>query len=235
MKRTTRPTPPASSAGRFAQALASRGLNTRRVSQSTLILAQPIVAGNSTYTFPVLQNQAPVLPNEIRLSLQDLFEVTTMAVGFSGTLRVPGPPVVGPFRRNFFAPLANFDVAFLPLYPLYQGTLKAVLNEVTYLLNWDLSRHLSEGTTQTQTAAAGVGATFTEVEGNKTGFFPVNPGIVLNGQAKNDFTIQMPTNQLAPIPFTQFTTQTGGIIEINIDQIILVMRGNLAQNASGNN
>ena len=222
-----------SSAGRFAQALAKRGLNTKRVSQSTLILAQQIVAGNSTYTFPVLQNQAPVLPNEIRLSLQDLFEVTTMAVGFSGLMVNPAAPLVA-IRRNFFSPLVPLNAAFLPLYPLYQGSLKCVINEVTYLLNWDLMRHLAEGTTQVADSTAASGATFTEVEGNKTAFFPVTPRIVLNGQGKNDFTIQMPTNQLAPIPATPMTLQTG-TININIDQIILVLRGNLAQNASGNN
>lgn len=222
-----------STASRFAAALAKKGLNTKRVSQSTLILAQPIQAGNSTYTFPVLQNQAPVLPNEIRLSLQDLFEVTTMAVGFSGTMENPAAPGIA-LRRNFFAPLLTLNAAFLPLYAMYQGNMKCVINEVTYLLNWDLMRHLSEGTTQTASAGVGSPATFTEVNGNQTAFFPVNPGIVLNGQGKNDFTIQMPTNQLAPIAATPILLQTG-TVNIVIDQILLVLRGNLAQNASGAN
>jgi len=227
MKRST------SSASRFAQALAKKGLNTKRVSQSTLVLAQAIIAGNSTYTFQVLQNQAPVLPNEVRLSLQDLFEVTTMAVGFSGTLTNPAIPGVV-IRRNFFAPPLTLNAAFLPLYALYQGNMKCQINEITYLLNWDLMRHLSEGTTQTADAGVGNPATFTEVNGNQTAFFPVNPGIVLNGQAKNDFTIQMPTNQLAPVAATPLLLQTG-TVNIVIDQILLVLRGNLAQNASGNN
>lgn len=220
-----------SSAGRFAQALAKRGLNTRRVSQSTLILAQPILAGNTTYTFPVLQNQAPVLPNEIRLSLQDLFEVTTLAVGFSGLITTPA----GAFRRNFFAPMANFNLAFTPMYALYAGSLKCVINEVTYLLNWDLGRHIADDTTQTQETANGVASTLTEVKGNSTAFFPVNPGIVLNGQGKNEFTVQMPTNQLAPVAATAYTPQTGAAVTISIDQIVMICRGNLAQNASGAN
>jgi hypothetical protein len=222
-----------STASRFARVLARKGMNTKRVSQSTLVLAQPIIAGNSTYTFPVLQNQAPVLPNEIRLSLQDLFEVTTLSVGFSGLVTFAGPPILS-LRRNFFAPLVGLNPLFLPMYAMYGGTLKCVINEVSYLLNWDLNRHLSEGTSQINQFSAGVPTTFTEVEGNKTGFFPVNPGIVLNGQAKNDFTIQMPTNQLAPIAPQVFTTQTGAVT-IEIDQIVMILRGNLAQNASGNN
>ena len=220
-----------SSASRFAQALAKRGLNTRRVSQSSLILAQPILAGNTTYTFPVLQNQAPVLPNEIRLSLQDLFEVTTLAVGFSGTYTIGGIA----YRKNFFAPMANFNDAFLPMYALYQGNLKCVINEVTYLLNWDIGRHIADDTTQTQQTAAGVSSTLTEVKGNSTAFFPVNPGIVLNGQGKNEFTVQMPNNQLAPIAAISYTPQNGAKFDIAIDQVLMILRGNLAQNASGAN
>jgi hypothetical protein len=225
---------PQSTASRFAMALSKKGLNTRRVSQSTLILAQPIIAGNSTYTFPVLQNQPPVLINEIRLSLQDLFEVTTMAVGFSGLIRFAGPPATF-VRRNFFAPMVGLSNAFMPMFALYEGNLKCVINEVAYLLNWDLNRHLSEGSAQINQFSAGVATTFTEVEGNRTAFFPVNPGIVLNGQAKNDFTIQMPTNQLAPIPAQPFTLQNGNQVTIEIDQIVMILRGNLAQNASGAN
>ncbi len=226
--RTSRPT---SSAGKFAAALANKGINTRRVSQSSLILAAPILAGNTTYTFPVLQNQAPVLPNEIRLSLQDLFVVNTLAVGFSGVITVGGVD----FRRNFFAPMANFNPAFAPMYALYGGNLKCVINEVTYLLNWDLGRHISDDTTQTSQAAAGVASTLTEVKGSTSAFFPVNPGIVLNGQGKNEFTVQMPNNQLAPVPATAYAPQTGAPFTIAIDQIVLVLRGNLAQNASGAN
>lgn len=220
-----------SSAGRFAQALAKRGLNTRRVSQSSLILAQPILAGNTTYTFPVLQNQAPVLPNEIRLSLQDLFEVTTLAVGFSGILTIGGIA----FRRNFFAPMANFNPAFAPMYALYGGNLKCVINEVTYLLNWDLGRHIADDTTQTAEFSAGIPATLTEVKGNSSAFFPVNPGIVLNGQGKNEFTVQMPNNQLAPVAPIAYAPSTGAPYTIAIDQIVMILRGNLAQNASGAN
>lgn len=223
-----------STASRFSSALARRGMNTKRVSQSTLILQQPIVAGNSTYTFNVLQNEAPVLPDEIRLSLQDLFEVTTMAVCFSGVVTFAGPPAIS-LRRNFFAPMVGLSEAFLPMYALYAGNLKATINEVSYLVNWDLNRHLSEGSSQINQFTAGVNVAFTEVEGNKTGFFPVNPGIVLNGQAKNTFTIQMPTNQLAPIPGTAFILQNGVQVSISVDRISMILRGNLAQNASGAN
>jgi hypothetical protein len=131
--------------------------------------------------------------------------------------------------------MANFNPAFAPMYALYGGNLKCVINEVTYLLNWDLGRHIADDTTQTQESAAGVSSTLTEVKGNSTAFFPVNPGIVLNGQGKNEFTVQMPNNQLAPVAPIAYNPQTGAAYTIAIDQIVMILRGNLAQNASGAN
>lgn len=217
----------------IARQLARRGLKTKRISQSTLIFQQPIVAGNSSYTFGVLQNQAPVLPGEIRLALQDLFVVSTMAIGFSGTYNTAGP---GGVSRRFitFNPNANLDATALNLYPLYEGTLKVLVNEVTYLLNWDIQRHFYAGSSQLSSVAGSVN-TLNELAGNKDAFFPVEPGIVLNGNAKNEFTINMPNNQLAPAVITGYTNQGGTAYTINIDRLVIMTRGYLAQNSSTSN
>jgi len=217
----------------IARALARRGLKTNRISQSTLIFKQPIVAGNSSYTFGVLQNQAPVLPGEIRLALQDIFTVTTMAIGFSGTLNIAGPPAISR-RIYFFAPPAQLGAAALNLFPLYEGTCKVMVNEVSYLLNWDLQRHFFAGQTQINDVAASSN-TLNQVSGSKDAFFPVTPGIVLNGNAKNDFTLQMPTNQLAPVAGLAYTNNAGQAYTIDIDQLCIITRGYLAQNSSTSN
>jgi hypothetical protein len=217
----------------IARALARRGLKTNRISQSTLIFKQPIVAGNSTYTFGVLQNQAPVLPGEIRLALQDIFTVTTMAIGFSGTINFAGPPAIAR-RVYFFAPPAQLGAAALNLFPLYEGNCKVVVNEVSYLLNWDLQRHLFAGQTQINDVA-GSPNTLNQVSGSKDAFFPVTPGIVLNGNAKNEFTIQMPTNQLAPAAGLAYANAAGQAYTINIDEVVIITRGYLAQNSSTSN
>jgi len=217
----------------IARALARRGLKTNRISQSTLIFKQPIVAGNSSYTFGVLQNQAPVLPGEIRLALQDIFTVTTMAIGFSGTITFAGPPAISR-RSYFFAPPAQLGAAALNLFPLYEGTCKVMVNEVSYLLNWDLQRHYFAGATQIN-AVAGSPNTLNEVAGSKDAFFPVTPGIVLNGNAKNEFTLQMPTNALAPAAGLAYTNAAGQAYTIDIDELVIVTRGYLAQNSSTSN
>ena len=217
----------------IARALARRGLKTNRISQSTLIFQQPIVAGNSSYQFGVLQNQAPVLPGEIRLALQDIFTVTTLAIGFSGTIDFAGPPAIS--RRVYLlSPPAQLGAAALNLFPLYEGTCKVTVNEVSYLLNWDLQRHLYAGSTQINAVAASPN-TLNEVAGSKDGFFPVSPGIVLNGNAKNEFTIQMPNNQLAPVAGLVYTTANGDACTVNVDRIFIMARGYLAQNASTSN
>lgn len=217
----------------IARALARRGLKTNRISQSTLIFKQPIVAGNSSYTFGVLQNQAPVLPGEIRLALQDIFTVSTMAIGFSGTLNFAGPPAISR-RIYFFSPPAQLGAAALNLFPLYEGTCKVMVNEVSYLLNWDLQRHFFAGSTQINAVAASPN-TLNELAGSKDAFFPVTPGIVLNGNAKNEFTLQMPTNQLAPAAGLAYTNAAGESYTINIDELVIMTRGYLAQNASTSN
>jgi hypothetical protein len=220
----------------IAAELAQGGFNTSRISQSSLIFREPIIAGNGTYTFRVLQNQPPVLPGEIRLALQDLFVVTTMALCFSGTYNVVGPPALQN-RALFFAPPVQMSVTALPLFELYNGQLRCNINEVTYLSNWDTQRHLYAG----QTGILGfVGASTDfyqaqQLEGSKSGFFPVEPGIVLNGNAKNDFVLQLANNTLAPVLNLPFEDPQGVQATINIDEIALVCRGYLAQNASTSN
>ncbi|NBV14458.1 MAG: hypothetical protein EBS07_10385 [Sphingobacteriia bacterium] len=217
----------------IARALARRGLKTNRISQSTLIFKQPIVAGNSSYTFGVLQNQAPVLPGEIRLALQDIFTVSTMAIGFSATLNFAGPPAIA--RRIYlFSPPAQLGFRALNLFPLYEGTCKVMVNEVSYLLNWDLQRHFFAGSTQIN-AVGGSPNTLNELAGSKDAFFPVTPGIVLNGNAKNEFTLQMPTNQLAPALALPYANAAAENYTIDIDELVIMTRGYLAQNASTSN
>jgi hypothetical protein len=216
----------------IARALARKGLKTNRISQSTLIFKQPIVAGNSSYTFGVLQNQAPVLPGEIRLALQDIFTVTTMSIGFSGTITFAGPPAVSR-RAYFFSPPVQLGFTALNLFPLYEGVCKVTVNEVSYLLNWDIQRHLFAGTSQINDTAASANQ-FNEISGNKDSFFPVTPGIVLNGNAKNEFNITMPTNTLAPATVA-YTNGAGNALSITIDELVIMTRGYLAQNASTSN
>lgn len=217
-------------------AFAEEGINVDRVSQSTLIFRQPIVAGNSTYTFATLQNQAPVLPGEIRLDLQDLFAVTTIAVCFSGTYNIAGPPAVS-VRDYFFASMFQMDLAALPLMTLYQGTMAVDINNIRYLDRWDLQRHKYAGQTQLQGFVGGVTEFFqqNEISGNTSGFFPVDPAIILNGDAKNTFTIQMPTNTLTPVLNLPFADPAGVAATVDIDQIVIIARGYLAQNSSKSN
>jgi hypothetical protein len=217
----------------IAQAFAEKGLNTDRISQSTLILKTPILAGSSSYTFGVLQNQQPILNGEIRLDLQDMFVVTTIAVCFSGTYTVGA----NAFRGYFFSPPFQADLASLPMMALYNGTLSCDINNVRYLDRWDIMRHYNAGQTQLQGFAGAATEFFqqNQIAGNTSGFFPVDPGIVLNGDAKNTFTIQMPTNQLTPIAGIPFIDPSGAAAVIAIDELAIIARGYLGQNSSKSN
>lgn len=217
----------------IAKAFAQAGLNTNRLSMSTLVLQQPIIAGNSTYEFPVLQNEAPVLPDEIRLALQDTFVVTAMAVCFSGIVSFAGPPAVTN-RDYFFAPPVQAAAAAIPLYSLYRGRLSYKMNEVVYIQNWDVQRHYMKGQAQLLGVSGvnGITHAFDEREGSKSGFFPVEPGVMLNGNSKMSFIINMPDNLLVPAPVIPFTNGAAEALNVNIDRITILLRGYLGQNSS---
>lgn len=220
----------------IAKVMAKYKMNTDRVSQSSLICMQPIVAGNSSYEFPLLDNVGAQLPEEIRLALQDVFFCTTMAVCFSGTLNFAGPPAVAS-RMYFYNTPFQLAAAAIPLNNLYLGNLSYSSSKITYTENWDLSRHYSAKTTQLLGVAGvnGIAHQQDERSGNLDGFFPMDPAIVLNGGSKLSFRIEIPNANLAPVAGLPFLAGNADAMTINIDRIAIIARGYLAQNASNVN
>ena len=216
--------------------MARAGMNTDRVSQSTLILMQPIVAGNTSYEFPILENTPPVFAEEIRLALQDVFFCTTMAVCFSGTVNFAGPPAIVS-RQFFFSVPYQATALALPLLNLYTGQLSYEMSKITYLENWDIERHYSASTTQMLGVAGvnGIAHQQDERQGNVDGFFPVNPGFAINGGGKVSFRINIPNALLAPVAGIPMLSGAAEAMTINIDRIAIIARGYLGQNASNVN
>jgi len=215
----------------IVKTLAAKGLKANRVSQSTLILQQPITAGATTYNFPCLQNEAPVLPEETRLALQDMFFVTAIGVCFSAVVT---NGVVANARDLFFSPPVQSSALAIPLLNLYRGRLSYQMDNVTYLSNWDLDRHYAKGQAQLLGVAGvnGIAHSMDERYGSTSGIFPVDPGLVINGNSKVNFTINLINNALAPVAAIPFLTGQAEPLTINFDRICLVVRGFLGQNSS---
>jgi hypothetical protein len=217
------------------KALAQAGLNTSRVSQSSIILIRPITAGATTYEFPVLDNVGVPLADEIRLALQDIFIVNAIGIFLMGEIVGPGGTLRA--RTYFTAPPVQASAGAIPLLNLYLGNLQYNLNNVTYLENWDLQRHYNKGQAQLLGVSTVNGAIhqFDQQAGNTSGFFPVEPSFTLAGTAKSNFTITLPNNLLTPVAGIPFDAGNADNILVNFDRIAIVARGLLGQNSSSIN
>lgn len=216
-----------------AAALAAQGLETNRISQSSLVLLQPIAAGATSYEFPILENTGVVFPDEIRIALQDMFFITSISVCFQGLVNAGGAPAVQ--NRDYFtAPPVQASALAYPLYSLYRGRLTYKINEIVYLQNWDLQRHYNQAQTQILGVAGvnGIAHQWNERAGSVSSFFPVDPMVSINGNSKTSFTLNIPDGLLAPVVGIPFLGGDGAATTLNIDRIAIILRGYLAQNAS---
>lgn len=153
------------------------------LTMSTLRLEQPLVAGQTLYTFPVLtfdQTVNPQFATEIRLKQQDTFIISHAMyyIGFAAsatdTAFVPA---------TYEAPgLSGADA--VPMRALWSGDLLMTLGNYKYLYNWDLHRHYYAPETQ-QTAALGAGSPTDQKRLLVDGFSPVEPTIALMGTEDN--------------------------------------------------
>jgi len=215
----------------IALALRKQGLKADRLTQSDLIVQLPIQAGNTSYQFAVLQSVPPVLPDEIRLALQDLFFVNAMGIFLSATATVGG------VAQRFYisAPPLTLGAAAAPLFSLYRGNLNVSINNVTYIQNWSVQRHFANEETQFTPFSAGVAATLPKLLGNQTAFARVNPNFVFNGNSKIDVVLNLADNTFAPVAGLQFTDAAGVNVPIAVDRVGIIFRGILGQNSSNIN
>ncbi len=169
------------------------------LTMSTLRLEQPIVAGQTLYTFPVLtfdtQTQAP-FASEIRLKQQDTFFICE-------ALYYLALPRTALLTDTAFIPTTYESPALtganaLPMQALWSGDLLMTIGNYKYMYNWDLFRHYYAPQTQ-QTAALGAGSPADQKRLSEDGFYPVQPMISLDGAQDN--LIQVNLDQ-APATFT---------------------------------
>ena len=136
-----------------------------RLTQQTLRMEQPMVAGSNVYSFPILnniQNQAQQFNTEIRLTQQDTFVPTHIFFG----LEYPGSTTDTTFVPKTYP---NTQLSTQPVQETayYNGTLVILVQNVRYTNNWDLWRHYKINQTQ-QTAALGAGSPETRPTFQKT-------------------------------------------------------------------
>jgi hypothetical protein len=187
-----------------------------RLTQQTLRLEQPMVAGSNVYNFPILnniQNQAQQFPTEIRLAQQDTFVPTH--IGFF--LEYPSGVNDATFQ------IKTYPNQILSAQPVqeqcyYNGVLNIMVNNVQYTANWDLWRHFVTNQTQ-QTAALGAGSPEDQLLGADDGWYPMQPFVMMIGSQNIRISITLPAGG-APTAVTANA------------RLALMLRGVLAQQST---
>lgn len=185
------------------------GFNARnyKLTQSYLRLEQAIVAGITTYRFPVLvtETQTGIFTTEKRLNLQDSFVTSSILIGTYVSASATGEILTWEDPAAYST--SGADVA---VKALYNGSLEIKVNNDVLTPDWDVWRHYdrpaSPLVSNDPTANNGI-----------TGFFPMEPNIILVGAKNNKVSINLPEGI--------------GTVQAN-SRIVLLLRGILAQNTT---
>jgi hypothetical protein len=160
-----------------------------KLTQSYLRSEVALSTSIANYHLPVLvndtQNGASRI-NEKRLNLQDIFITTEIAVliGVGAATSTKAPLYTYP-NGVIFTSATDDD-----LLSIYNGYLNLTINNEQVLPAWDVLRHYYVPQTQ-----GGVGITAQTVfpvdqwNASQDGFYPVEPGIVMNGAANINFQL----------------------------------------------
>ena len=143
----------------------------------------------ANYHLPVLVNDTQngaVRVNEKRLNLQDIFVASEIAVliGVGSSTSTKAALYTYP-NGTIFTTATDDD-----LLSIYNGSLNLTINNSQVLPAWDVYRHYCVPQTQ-----GGVGITaqtifpVDQVDSSTNGFYPVEPGIVMNGAANINFQL----------------------------------------------
>jgi len=190
--------------------------NKFKLTMSDLRFEQAVAAGQTLYTFPVLQTDTSlgIFNTELRLKLQDSF-------------------VISQFAYYIGLPTSAIDTAWIPdTYPnpftygananamrsLYNGNVKFTINNDVVMYNWHLMRHYYAPETQA-TAAPAAGSPIDQKRLGVDGFYPMEPTITLIGQKDNLLQIFL---NAAPATFSAFTRMICWVRGVNAQNSTVV-------------
>lgn len=212
-----------------------------RLTQSSLLLIQPIDPAKDNYKFPVLESDNAIAPQpeEIRLNQND--EFISYEVGYylllDKTVAVPAANTPAGKEYLTYAP-AELDFTFSTMSRAWDGYLQILVNKISRLEKWDLKKHYMTPWTQYKSTSLGLPySTLPSIDFSKDGIKAMQPMLTLSGAKKNDIIVQL-LNGAVP------NTAAGGLvvpssaepflqtITIKATRLSLFFRGMLAQNAS---
>jgi hypothetical protein len=154
-----------------------------KLTQSYLRSEVALSTSIANYHIPVLvndnQNASGPRVNEKRLNLQDVFVTTEIGVfiGVGSSTATAAKLYTYP-NSTVFTSATDDD-----LWSIYNGYLNLAINNEQILPAWDVIRHYFVPQTQQSASTADQWAAGSD------GFYPVEPGIVMNGAANINFQL----------------------------------------------
>lgn len=192
-------------------------IDTAVLSQSYLRSEVALVTGRTQYQFPILinDNSQPITNTSQLLNLQDAFYVSQLFIGFAK----PASATSSEFKLNTYPDTSVFTSANTAesLYSFYNGSLQLTVNNRQIVSAYNVSRHLFVGQTQGTTNAVPALSTIAQQDGSTSGFYPIEPGLVLVGSKQNVLTVNIPQGLTA--------------VEAN-SRVVIIFSGHLAQNVT---
>lgn len=200
----------------------SAGFSVNQAILSQSYLRSEVLMSTSTtsYHIPILvndnQNNYQPATNNL-LNLQDAFVVAQIGI----FVAAPAASTTTAFPLYTYPNSVVFSTAGAAsaLYNLYNGQLQLTVNNRQIMPSWDIYRHLWIGQSQQGIYTGTANTGLDQNDGTESGYYPVEPNIVLVGSKNNQMTIQLPA-------------AIGTLQASAAPKIVVVMRGILAQNVT---
>ena len=215
--------------------LKAEGQGKKRLSQSTLQLIQPIRANISTYSFPILVNEANngIQPqnDEVRLNLNDEFVATSMGVFLVAKVFTGVSPTVNDPNVFLTSPPIQNDSLQIPALNLYDGNIEISRNNIVYITNWDVRKHQYIAQSQLGNFVSPTQAQQDQQRSLIDGFVSLQPSITFSGATKTNIVLNL-INAIPVLPIYSIVDNQGATINYQITRLGVFFRGLLAQNTS---
>ena len=160
-----------------------------KITQSYLRSEVALSTSSANYHIPVLVNDTQngaVRVNERRLNLQDIFVATEWSVTFGiGNATNTKAKLYSYPNTTAFTGTSDDD-----LWSLYNGYLSLSINNDLVIPAYDVFRSYFVPQTQQYVGSGAPGTDFTDQwDASQNSFYPVEPGIVMNGAANINFQL----------------------------------------------
>jgi hypothetical protein len=221
----------------YANVAKANGKEVPIVTASELVFLKTIPAGGTTNVqFGVLTSDQPILPQEIRLNINDEFIMTDIFVGLYGVMgQATGPATNLSNRYWTYAPY-QLDHAFVTLLPFWDtGILSLLVNSTQIIKNWSTNKHNWIPRTQEGAASAAttiVNASLGNGDLSECGFAECAPTITLSGAKTNVLTLNFQGGNVIPTSNFAFVTDAANDVYFSINTAAFIAHGFLAQNAA---